>query len=164
MCQYLRVGAKSDIKLKRSFLLSKFLHLNSFTLPVSKRVRISFPLYESECILRSESIIIMIEFLEQFSGVRGIIRSANLIVGKGLWVRGQVDLSAFSLMKFVLFFNEYFLSHPLLRFSSRLPILRTIHTNNVKLIISDIDFFFDAFTKRILPHTKSYWLEFDFFF
>jgi hypothetical protein len=38
----------------------------------------------------------MIEFLEQFSGVRGILRSANLIVGKGLWVRGQVDLSAFS--------------------------------------------------------------------
>ena len=58
-------------------------------------------------------------------------------------MRGQVDLSDFSLMKFIVFFNEYFLSHPLLRFSSKLPFIRSINSNYVKLVLSDIDFFFD---------------------
>ena len=81
-----------------------------------------------------------------------------------MWVKGQVDLSGFQLNKFFLFFNEFFLSHPLLRFSSCLPILKVVQKNNVKLIVSEIDFFFDASTRRYLPHNKFYWLECDFFF
>lgn len=87
-----------------------------------------------------------------------------MIVTKGLWVRGQIDLSGFFLMHFFVFFNEFFLSHPLLRFSPRLPYLRIISTNTIKLIISDIELFFDTSTKRILPHSSHYWLELNFFF
>lgn len=76
----------------------------------------------------------------------------------------QVNLSGFYFMKFLIFFNEYFLSHPLLRFSSRLPFLRAMPKNSIKLIVSDIDFFFDSSTRRLLPHTNHYWLEITFFF
>ena len=67
-------------------------------------------------------------------------------------------------MRFINFFNEFFLSHPLLRFSTRLPFLKVVNKNYVKMIISEIDFFFDAFTRRSLPYFKFYWLELDFFF
>lgn len=159
-----RLGSKKDILLKRTFFLSKYLTLNSYKIPNCKELRIIFPLYETEGVLRSKSIIILLEFLEQISGIRAIISTANLIVDSGLWVRGQVNLSGFKFNNFFLFFNEYFLSHPLVRFSTRLPFLRKLSNNYVKLIVSDIDFFFEASTKRLLPHSTSYWLEFDFFF
>lgn len=162
--QYQRIGGKSELILKRTFFLSKYLTLNPFTVPSCKRIRLIFPLYESESLLKSKSIMVLLEFLEQISGLRPILKKANLIVGSGLWVRGQVDISGFNLMKFFLFFNEFFLSHPLLRFSSRLPFLKTIQKNNVKLIILEIDFFFDASTRRLLPYNNNYWLECDFFF
>lgn len=159
-----RVGGKNDFLLKRTFFVSKYLTLNSYTIPNCKEMRIIFPLYESDGLLRSKSIMILLEFLEQISGLRGIISHANLIVDSGLWVRGQVNLSGLSFSKFFLFFNEYFLSHPLVRFSTRLPFLRKLSNNYIKLIFSDIDFFFEASTKRLLPHSTSYWLEFDFYF
>jgi hypothetical protein len=159
-----RIGSKSDFLLKRNFFLSKYLTLNAFTIPFCKKLRILFPLFESEGLLRSKSIIIILEFLEQISGTRSIITHANLIVESGLWVKGQVNLSGLNFNKFFLFFNEYLLSHPLVRFSTRLPFLRALGKNYVKLIFSDIDFFFEASTKRILPHSTSYWLEFDFYF
>lgn len=136
-----RIGGKSEMNITRSFFLSKNLILNSFKLPSCKQIRIIFPLYEPKSLLRSKGVMIMLEFLEQISGIRAIIKKANLIVEKGLWVRGQVDISNFHFMKFIVFFNECFLSHPLLRFSSRIPILRVINKNYVKLFIFDIDFF-----------------------
>ena len=120
------VGGKYDLILKRNFFISKFLTLNSFTIPHCKRVRLIFPLYESESVIKSKSIMILLEFLEQLTGLRPILKKANLILGSGLWVRGQVDISGFPLMKFFLFLNEFFLSHPLLRFSGSLPILKKI--------------------------------------
>ena len=159
-----RHGEKSKILLKRSFMLSKFLTYNTYTMPNCRRMRIVFPLFEVEGTLRSKGIIIMLEFLEQMTGLRALITKAHLIVNSGLWVRGQVDLADFNFMKFISFFNEFFLSHPLLRFSLRLPSLRAVNKNYVKLVISEIDVFFDAFTRRGLPHSKHYWLEIDFFF
>ena len=144
--------------------MSKILVKNPFILPSCRNIKITFPLYESEGLLRSKSVMILLEFLEQITGLRSIIKKANIIVGSGLWVRGQVDLSGFSLMKFLVFLNEYILSHPLLRFSSKLPFLRYISKNSVKLFITDIDFFFDASTKRLLPHSNHDWLEISFFF
>jgi hypothetical protein len=159
-----RLGSKEDILLKKSLFLSNNLMLNIFTLPTCKRIRIIFPLYEKTSSFRSKSVIILLEFLEQITGLKAIIKKANIIVGSGLWVRGQIDLSGFNLMKFFLFFNEYILSHPLLRFSSKLPFLRLQNKNTVKVILSNIDFFFDTSTKRSLPHASHYWLEFSFFF
>lgn len=129
-----------------------------------KRIRIIFPLYESENTLRSKSIMILLEFLEQISGIRAIIKKANMIVTKGLWVRGQIDLSGFPFICFFVSFNEFFLAHPLLRFSTRLPFLRNISKNSIKLIIPEIELFFDTSTKRLLPHSTFYWLEVNFFF
>ncbi len=159
-----RIGYKSDLLLKRSFFMRKVLTYNSFTMPYCKRISIVFPIYEVNSTLKSKSIMIMMNFLEQLSGVKAIVCKANLILGSGLWVKGQVDLSGFNLMKFFLFFNEFVLSHPLLRFSTRLPILREVQVNFIKLIIFDIDFLFDTYTRRLLPHTNSFWLEFNFFF
>lgn len=159
-----RFGFKSDIILKKDIFLSKILMKNSLLIPDCKRIRIIFPLYEVESSLKSKSIMILLEFLEQISNIKAIIKKANIIVGKGLWVRGQVDLSGLLLMHFFVFFNEFFLSHPLLRFSSRLPFLRKISNNSIKMIITDLDFFFDTSTKRILPNTSNYWLEVNFFF
>tara|TARA_Y100000780_G_C13647732_1_gene403217 strand:+ start:657 stop:1229 length:573 start_codon:yes stop_codon:yes gene_type:complete len=160
----MRIGYKSNLILKKSLISSKYLSLNSFTVPSCKRIRLTFPLYESEGILKSKSVMILLEFLEQLTNIKPFIKKVSLIVGQGLWVKGQVDLSGFQLNKFFLFFNEFFLSHPLLRFSSCLPILKVVQKNNVKLIVSEIDFFFDASTRRYLPHNKFYWLECDFFF
>lgn len=159
-----RFCSKADILLKKSYFLSKILTLNTFTVPNCRRIKIIFPLYEKNGILRSKSIMILLEFLEQISGLKAIIKKANLIIGSGLWVRGQIDLSGFSLMKFIIFFNEYILSHPLIRFSSKLPVLHCLNFNTIKLILSDIDFFFDTSTKRSLPHNSQYWLELSFFF
>ena len=159
-----RFGLKSDIIIKKNLFLSKILIKNNFMMPTCKRIKIIFPLYELENSLRSKSIMILLEFLEQISGIRSIIKKANMIVTKGLWVRGQVDISGFYLMHFLVFFNEFFISHPLLRFSSNLPILRIISRNSIKLIISDIEFFFDTSTKRMLPNSKHYWLELNLFF
>ena len=159
-----KLGLNSDINLKRSLFLSKILTKNSFTIPTCKRIKIVFPLYETEGLLKSKSVMILLEFLEQITGLKANIKKANLIVGSGLWVRSQVDLSGFCLNKFLVFFNEFILSHPLLRSSARLPFTRIISKNSIKLIISDIDFFFDASTRRLLPHNNHYWLEINFFF
>jgi len=77
-----KFGAKSDIILKKDLFLSKILTKNPYTIPSCKRIKIILPLYESENTLRSKSIIILLEFLEQISGIRAIIKSANMIVTK----------------------------------------------------------------------------------
>lgn len=159
-----RVGGKTDLLIKKSFFISKYLTLNSFTIPICKRIRLTFPLFESESLIKSKSIMILLEFLEQVSGLRPILKKANLILGSGLWVRGEIDIAGFNLTKFFVFFNEFFLSHPLLRYSSKLPFLKKISKNNIKLFILEIDFFFDASTRRFLPYNNNYWLECDFFF
>lgn len=159
-----KVGSNYDLKLKRNLLVSKYLTKNSFTIPMCKRIKVIFPLFESKSLLVTKSVIIILEFLEQISGLRSIINRANLIVGKGLWVRGQVDISGFNLSNFCLFFNEIFLSNPLFRFSYRLPEVQVVKQNYIKLIIYDLDFFFDPYTKQDMPQTKFYWLEFNFFF
>lgn len=82
-----KLGLKSDILLKKSFFLSKIFTKNSFTIPICKRIKIVFPLYEVEGSLRSKSVMILLEFLEQMSGLRSIIKKANIIVGSGLWIQ-----------------------------------------------------------------------------
>lgn len=82
-----KLGLKSDILLKKSLFLSKISTANPFTIPTCKRMKIVFPLYEAEGLLRSKSVMILLEFLEQISGLRSIIKKANIIVGSGLWVQ-----------------------------------------------------------------------------
>lgn len=157
-------GGKPNILYKRGLFLSKYLTLNSYTLPTCRQIRIVFPLYNSEGLIRSKGVLVMLDFLEQISGLSSIIKKVNFISGSGLWLRGQVNLASFNLMRFYLFFNEFLLSHPLLRYVSRAPFLRVISKNIVKLTLSELDFFFDAYTRRVLPHSKFYWIEVDFFF
>lgn len=92
-----KLGLKSDILLKKSFFLSKISTSNSFTIPTCKRIKIVFPLYEAEGLLRSKSVMILLEFLEQMSGLRSIIKKANIIVGSGLWVHVRLIYPAFIL-------------------------------------------------------------------
>jgi len=159
-----RLGYKPNIKIKRSFFVSRVLTLNSFTVPICKRVSIIFPLYEVAGTLKSKSIVIMMNFLEQMSGLKAVIKQANLIVGSGLWVKGQVDLASLKLMNFFLFFNEFILADPEVRESSKLPILKEVQKNYIKLIIFDIGFFFDTYTRRSLPLSNHFWLELNFHF
>lgn len=159
-----RLGYKPNIKIKRSFFVSRVLTLNSFTVPICKRVSIIFPLYEVAGTLKSKSIVIMMNFLEQISGLKAVIKQANLIVGSGLWVKGQVDLASLKLMNFFLFFNEFILADPEVRESYKLPILKEVQKNYIKLIIFDIGFFFDTYTRRSLPLSNHFWLELNFYF
>ncbi len=149
--------------MKRSLLVSKFLTRNSHTIPSCRHISIIFPLYEPLGHLKTKSIITMVNFLEQLTGVRSIVERVNLIVGSGIWVRGQVNLSSFRLMSFLVFFNEIFLMDPEIRFAACQPRLRFIRNNYAKLLISNIDFFFETFTRRSLPQSNCFWLEFNFF-
>ena len=164
MVEFQRIGYKSELIIKRSLLVSKFLTRNSYTIPSCRHISVMFPLYESLGILKSKSIMIMVNFLEQLTGVRGLVERANLIVGSGLWVQGQVNLSSFRLMTFLVSFNEIFIVDPQVRFSTRPPILRILRKNYVKLLVYNIDFFFETFTRRLLPQNNFFWLEFNFYY
>ena len=159
-----RFGYKSDILLKKSYFLSKILVVNPYKIPSCKRITVIFPLREESGMLRSSSVMLLLEFLEEISGQKAIIKKAHIIAERGLWVRGQVDLSSMSLGKFIIFFNEYLLEHPLRSFSSKLPMLRVINKNTVQLKLLEMDYFFDTSTRMHLPKSSDYWLELHFFF
>lgn len=121
MLELQRVGIKYDLKLKKSFLMSKYFTLYSFDFPLCKKVRIILPFFESQGTLQTKRVLIFLKFLDSFTGIRPIISKMVLVVGKGLWIRSEVNLSGFSFNKFWVFFNEVFLSHPLLRYSLKRP-------------------------------------------
>jgi len=164
MSQLQRFGYKSEILIRRSLFISKNLYLNSYTIPFCKKIRINLPLYEPEKFLRCRSILIFLEFLEQITGLKPFIKDVMLIIGSGLWVNCQVNLSSWFLQRFIGFLNEFILSHPLIRFSEKLPVLKYVDQNYIKLIIYDLHIFFDTSTSKSLPNTKLFWLECNFFF
>lgn len=43
--------------------------------------------------------------------------------------------------RFINFLNEFILSHPLIRFSQKLPMIKYVDQNYIKLIIYDLIFF-----------------------
>jgi len=159
-----RFGNKSEILLKKSFFLSKNLYINSYTFPICQRIKLNLPLYELDKSLRCKSLLIFLEFLEQITGLKPFIKDVMLIIGGGLWINCQLDLSAFFFQKFINFLNEFILAHPLLRHSNKLPKIKFVNHNYVKLIIYDLNIFFSTTTNKNLPDSKLFWLEINFFF
>lgn len=159
-----KIGFKENQKILKSLLLSKFLHLNTYTFPKSKFIKIIFPLFDSNELTKSKLIIIILNFLEDFVGCKGIITHAKILIKKGVFFRCQVILSKYYYSQFLDFFNNFILTNSLLKFSNKPIKLTKINNNLVSLIISDLDFFFDASTRRFLPNSKFFWLELEFLF
>lgn len=151
-------------KLKESFFLSKHLAFNMFTFPKCKHIRVILSFNQKLGSLgKSKSLILFLEFLEQITGLRGIVKEVILISNEEMWIRLQVDLSGFYLGMFCIFFNEVFFGHPLFQLFEKLPKIKQIKENFLKLVILDLDLFFEISVKKALS-MSNYKLEFDFFF
>lgn len=159
-----KIGFTSNKLILKSLLLSKFLHLNSNTFPNSDKIKIIFPLFDSAELTKSKLIIIILNFLEEFVGCKGLITHTKILIKKGVFFRCQVILTKHNYSLFLNFFNHFILTNSLLKFSNKPIKLTKINKQVVSLIISDIDFFFDAYTRRLLPNSKFFWLELEFFF
>lgn len=116
-----RVGIKCDSKLRKSFLMSKYLTITPFDFPRCNRVRIIMPFFETMKKIHTKRVLLFLNFFESFTGIRPIITRMILIVRSGLWIRSEVNLSGFRFDNFWVFFNEAFFAHPFLRYSFKHP-------------------------------------------
>ena len=60
-----KLGFANNQLILKSLLVSKFLHLNSYTFPKSKFIKLNFPLFDSFEFNKSKLLIIILDFLEQ---------------------------------------------------------------------------------------------------
>lgn len=63
-----------------------------------------------------------------------------------------------------MFLNNFLIINPLLKFTLKTLKLSQFNFNTIGFILPDLDLFFDAYTRRILPHNKHFWLELNFIF
>jgi hypothetical protein len=67
-------------------------------------------------------------------------------------------------MNFLIFLNEFILNDPLLKFISKPLKITQLNFNTIALFLFDLDFFFDVYSRKLLPNTKLFWLEVEFYF
>lgn len=159
-----KLGFKNNYLLLRSLLFSKFLHLNSYTFPKSKYLKIKFPIFDSNDFGKSKLLIIILEFLENITNVKPFVAQAKILIKKGVYYNCQIILSKFYFMNFLMFLNEFILNNPLLKFSTKPLKLTNINKNILTLFLFEIDFFFDVYSKKYLPNSKLFWFELEFYF
>ena len=159
-----KIGFSPNYKILKSLLLSKYLHLNVQTFPKMTTLKINFPIFDSQEFTKSKLLIIILNFLEDLTGCKVLVTNAKILIKKGTFFRCQVILSKFQYFQFLSFFNDFILTNSLLKFSNKPIKLSLINKNTLSLILSDLDFFFDASTRRILPNSKFFWLELEFIF
>lgn len=159
-----RLGFLENYFILKSLLFTKFLYLNSYEFPKLKKLKIIFPLYELTEITKSKLIIIILNFLENLTGCKAKINNVKILLKKGLFFKCQVILTKFNYFKFLTFFNKFLLTNSLLKFTTKKIQLVKLSLFQINLILNDIEFFFDAYTRRFLPNSKFFWLEFEFTF
>lgn len=159
-----KIGFYSNKIILKSLLLSKFLHLNTLSFPNSDQIKIIFPLFDSAELTKSKILIIILNFLEEFVGCKSIITHTKILIKKGVFFRCQVNLTKYNYFQFLNFFNNFILTNSLMKFANKPIKLSKINNKIISLIIADIDFFFDAYTRRFLPNSKFFWLEIEFIF
>jgi hypothetical protein len=159
-----KVGFENNFSIIKTLILNKFLQYNYQTIPTLKNLKISFPIFDSSELTKSKLLIIAIDLLESISGLYGNISQVKIFSKKGIFLKCQVYLSRFFSFNFFSFLNDFILSNELLNFSYKPMKLVHINKKTFKLLIFDMDLFFDSYTRRYLPSVQLFWLEIDFFF
>lgn len=159
-----KIGFSENQKILKSLLLSKFLNINNYTFPNSKFIKIKFPIFDSHELNKSKLLIIIIDFLEQISYVKPTITHIKILIKKGIFFKCQVILTKIYKMNFLIFLNEFILNNSLLKFTNKPLKLSLINNNSIGLFLFDLDFFFDVYSRKLLPTSKFFWLEVEFYF
>lgn len=150
------VGFKPNKYILKSLLISKLLNFNNLTIPDSNQLKLIFPLFESHDFNKSQLIILFIDFIEQITNNKPIISQIKILLKKGVFFRCQVVLTKFNYNQFLAFLNEFLISNPLLKFTLKSLKLSEYNKKTVGFILPDLDLFFDAYTRRILPAIKTF--------
>jgi len=158
------IGYKENKKIFKSLLFSKFLHKNIYTFPNLKKIKLNFPLFDSSSLTKSKLLIVILDFIESLTGTKAFISQARIFIKKGVFIRCEVDLSQFNLNLFMSLFNDFFITNSLLKYATKPIKLSKMNKNTLKLTISELELFFDAYTRRLLPKKNFFWLELDIFF
>lgn len=159
-----KIGFSHNHLILKSLLLSKFLTFNSYTFPHSKFIKLKFPLFDTFEFNKSKLLIIILDFLEQIAFIKPLITHAKILIKKGVFYKCQLILTKTYYMNFLNFFNEFILNNSLLKFTNKPIKLAQLNSNLISLFLFDLDFFFDVYSKKILPNSKFFWLELEFYF
>jgi hypothetical protein len=159
-----KLGFSNNQLILKSLLLSKFLHSNIYTFPKSKFIKLNFPLFDLSEFNKSKLLIIILDFLENICYIKPLITHAKILIKKGVFYKCQIILTKFYYMNFLIFLNEFILNNSLLKFTSKPLKLAKINFNTLALFLFDLDFFFDVYSRKLLPNTKFFWLEIEFYF
>lgn len=115
-----KVGFENNNLLLKSLLSSKYIQINSTTIPKIKSLKLTFPIFDTNSISKSKLLIIIMDFIENFTNTKVIIKKAKILIKKGVFFRCQVDLSGFNIDLFFDFFNDFVLTNSLLKYSNKL--------------------------------------------
>lgn len=115
-----KLGFINDRKILNSLLINKFLFNNLQNIPKCNNIRLSFSFFETSDLNKSKLIIIIIDFLENLCGHKGLVNQAKILVKKGIFFKCSINISTFYLNVFLSNFNDFLLSNSLLKFSEKL--------------------------------------------
>lgn len=159
-----KLGFFNNHIILKSLLLSKFIHFNSYTFPKCKFLKLKFPLFDSTDLNKSKLLIIILDFLEKISYIKPLITHAKILIKKGVFYKCQLILTKIYYMNFLMFLNEFILNNSLLKFTNKQIKLSKLNSNTLSLFLFDLDFFFDVYSRKLLPNSKFFWLEIEFYF
>jgi hypothetical protein len=159
-----KIGFSNNYLILKSLLFSKFLQFNPYTFPKSKFIKLKFPLFDSYEFNKSKLLIIVLDFLEQMTYVKPLITHAKILIKKGVFYKCQIILTKLYYMNFLIFLNEFILNNSLLKFTNKQLKLSQLNNNTIALFLFDLDFFFDVYSRKLLPNSKFFWLEIEFYF
>ena len=148
------IGFRTNKQILKSLLISKYLTFNNLTFPVSNQLQLTFPLFENQDFNKSQLIILFVDFIEQITNCRPIVTQIKILLKKGVFFRCQVNLTKLNYSQFLVFLNNFLIINPLLKFTLKTLKLSQFDKNIVGFILPDLDLFFDAYTRRILPHIE----------
>lgn len=145
------IGFEDNKQILKSLLISKYLTYNNFTFPNSNQLQLTFPLFENQEFNKSELIILFVDFIEQMTNCKPILTQIKLLLKKGVFFKCQVILTKINYTQFLVFLNNFLIINPLLKFTLKTLKLSQFNRNSVGFILPDLDLFFDAYTRRLLP-------------
>ena len=114
------LGFKNDKKIIKSLLISKFNHKNVYTFPNLIKIKLNFPIFDSNSLTKSRLLIIILDFIENLTGSKAFISNARIFIKKGTFIRCEIDLNQFQLELFMSFFNDFFINNSLLKYLTKL--------------------------------------------
>src|SRR5687768_10552994 len=145
------VGFKANKNILKSLLVSKYLNFNNLTIPDSSQLKLIFPLFENQDFNKSQLIILFVDFIEQITNCKPIVTQIKILLKKGVFFKCQVCLTKLNYTQFLIFLNNFLIVNPLLKFTLKSLKLSQFNKNTIGFVLPDLDLFFDAYTRRILP-------------